>query len=406
MFLQAAGDCASGRVIARLYVVVFLALLMLLGLWGGLSVGKRAAYAGEHLDVVIHEVAWMGTQYSDWDEWIELYNATPSAIVLDGWTLTSTGSVYVDLSGTISAFGYFLLERDDRAVSDVQADQVYGGQHIGNLGEILVLRDETGRVIDTANDELGHGGGWAAGTNDPECTMERMDPAVPDVSDNWATNNGSRQNGLDGGGAPICGTPRAANSVSVGSLSPVWIYALHPYALRSTDEAIALLNPSTEPVALSGWGIADGGDAPDALLPAMDLLPGGVVWLADDADAFLASFGFAPDAAMSTVSCTVPLMSGSWPGFANTGDEAILFGPDGTEVDVLVYGDSTALLNGWIGDPVTYPLPGYSSRTPLCLALSSMVRCAKGICLASGWPIPDGSGTSIRERLRSRRRRL
>lgn len=357
---QAGAD--PGRASARLCAVIVLEFLMFAGLWGGLSTGKRAVYAGEHLDVVIHEVAWMGTQYSDWDEWIELHNVTSSPVVLDGWTLTSTGSVYIELSGTIPALGYFLLERDDRAVSDMPADQVYGGQHIANLGEILVLRDETGRIIDTANDELGHDGGWAAGTNDPECTMERLDPAAPDVSDNWATNNGSQQNGLDGGGAPLCGTPRAANSVSVRPASPVWIYALHPYALRSTDEAIALTNPNTKTVALDGWGIADDGEAPDALLPAIDLLPGRVVWLADDADAFLATFGFAPDAAIRAVTCSVPLMSGFWPGFANAGDEAVLFGPDSTEVDVLVYGESTAILDGWLGAPVAYPLSGFGSR--------------------------------------------
>ena len=349
------------RAAGRLCTVFVLAVLLLVGLWGGLLAGKRA-YAGQPLDVVIHEVAWMGTQYSDWDEWVELYNATSSPVVLEGWTLTSTGSVYVDLSGTIPARGFFLLERDDRAVSDLQADQVYGGQHIGNLGEILVLRDETGQTVDTANVELGHDGGWAAGTNDPECSMERIDPAASDANDNWATNNGSQQNGFDGGGVPICGTPRAENSVSVRPASSVWIYALHPYALRSADEAIALINPNADPVALDGWGIADGGDAPDALLPAIDLPPGSVVWLADDADAFLASFGFAPGAAMRTVTCSVPLMSGSWPGFANTGDEAILFDPNGAAVDALVYGDSTALLNGWLGDPVTYPLAGFGSR--------------------------------------------
>ena len=42
------------------------------------------------LDVVISEIAWMGTTASDDDEWIELYNNTGSSIDLTGWILRAT----------------------------------------------------------------------------------------------------------------------------------------------------------------------------------------------------------------------------------------------------------------------------------------------------------------------------
>ncbi|MBN1581272.1 MAG: lamin tail domain-containing protein, partial [Anaerolineae bacterium] len=104
-----------------------------------------------YLDIVINEVAWMGTAASDWDEWIELYNNTAADIDLSGWVLTSTGGVHISLHGVISAHSIYLMERDDRAVSDITAHLVYGGQRILNTGEELVLLDNVGHIIDTAN---------------------------------------------------------------------------------------------------------------------------------------------------------------------------------------------------------------------------------------------------------------
>ena len=66
-------------------------------------------------DVVINEIAWMGTLSSFNDEWIELFNNTGTPIDLTGWTLNSldgTPSITIP-SGSIDAGGYFLLERTD-----------------------------------------------------------------------------------------------------------------------------------------------------------------------------------------------------------------------------------------------------------------------------------------------------
>ena len=77
-------------------------------------------------DVVINEVAWMGTAANAADEWIELYNITAQNIDLTGWTLKSADtSPNITLSGSIPAHGFFLLERtNDTTVSDITADQI------------------------------------------------------------------------------------------------------------------------------------------------------------------------------------------------------------------------------------------------------------------------------------------
>jgi len=169
------------------------------------------------LDVVINEIAWMGTEADYRDEWIELYNNTDRDIDLTGWTLEAAdGTPSIMLSGTIPAKGFFLLERtDDKTVSDIQADQIYGNDGpvwaLKDEGETLFLKDPAGSPIDSANSD---GGTWPAGSKANRSSMERIDPLAPDSDANWATNDGVHRNGLNADGHPINGTPRARNSAT------------------------------------------------------------------------------------------------------------------------------------------------------------------------------------------------
>ncbi|MFB6272541.1 MAG: Ig-like domain-containing protein [Salinibacter sp.] len=182
-----------------------------------------AADAASAREVVINELAWMGTAASSYDEWIELHNPTDSAIDLAGWTLGSDdGSPDIELTGTIPSGGYYVLERtDDEAVSDVAADQIYTGT-LSNSGEALTLRDGSDNVIDRANRDSGNWPGGVNPSDDPDGwgTMERVDPSAPDDADNWATNDGTARNGLDAVGDPIHGTPGEANSVAELNAAP------------------------------------------------------------------------------------------------------------------------------------------------------------------------------------------
>jgi len=175
--------------------------------------------------VVVSEVAWMGTQASAHDEWVELYNATDEDIDISGWTLTwdeekespnviqfpapeegeeeTAGSV-------IPAHGFYVLERtDDDTISDIEADLIYTGA-LGNSGEKMVLYDGDGNIIDVVDATEG----WPAGDNSTKSTMERIDPLAKDSADNWATNDGQTINGLDADDSPINGTPGQPNSMS------------------------------------------------------------------------------------------------------------------------------------------------------------------------------------------------
>jgi phosphatidylserine/phosphatidylglycerophosphate/cardiolipin synthase-like enzyme len=157
-------------------------------------------------DVVISEVAWMGTTGSTANEWIELYNTTGSSISLTSWTLKALDNTpSVTLSGSIGAYSYYLLERtDDNSVPGITADKIYTGA-CGDGGEQLVLRDGGNTVIDTANQN----GSWFAGTTTNRASMSRTNVNVSGTtSSNWHTATTSYTIGL--------GTPRAAN-LSVGT---------------------------------------------------------------------------------------------------------------------------------------------------------------------------------------------
>jgi hypothetical protein len=155
-------------------------------------------FAENSLNVVINEIAWMGTSVSYNDEWIELYNNTNLLLNIDGWVLKAAdGTPEINLEGAIPANGFYLLERtDDNTVSSIPADQIYTGA-LGNSGEKLELYDGLGNLID----QVDSSSGWFSGDNSTKQTMERINSKVSgNDANNWQTNQNPG------------GTPKAINS--------------------------------------------------------------------------------------------------------------------------------------------------------------------------------------------------
>jgi hypothetical protein len=235
--------------------------------------------------VLINEVAWSGTLSSSGDEWIELFNPGPDPVNLDGWSLEDGNDMTVSLSGTLPPFGYFLLERtDDNTVADIAADRIYTG-NLHNGGDTLWLRDPSGAVVDSANQ---NGGGWPAGEASSRASMERI--GGDDSPGNWTTWNGLGAMAHDADGHLIHGTPRSANSMyyptptntvptPTGSIQPTTSHTpslqptTHPPGsvlineiawagtrASSSDEWIELMNTTHDSIDLTGWTLSDGGD--------------------------------------------------------------------------------------------------------------------------------------------------
>ncbi|MBL7142220.1 MAG: lamin tail domain-containing protein [Candidatus Pacebacteria bacterium] len=165
------------------------------------------------LGVVINEIAWMGTNSSANDEWIELYNNTTSTIDITGWRLVSSdGSPDITFStSSIPANDYYLIERtDDNTISNISADLIYVGD-LGDGGERLELWDSFGNLIDLVDCSSD----WFSGNSDTKRTMERINSnEYGSDSANWGNNNLVKYNGHDADNNFINGTPGTENSLS------------------------------------------------------------------------------------------------------------------------------------------------------------------------------------------------
>src|SRR3989344_2323315 len=153
-------------------------------------------------DVLINEIAWMGTASSANDEWMEIRNTTNQTINLTGWILSAQdGTPNITLSGSISPLGFYLLERtDETTLPDITADQIYTGA-LGNTGENLVLKNVSGTIIDQidgSNEWKINGASEIIGNNNTKETDQKM-------GSGWIT---------------ALATPRAQNSVNATVQAP------------------------------------------------------------------------------------------------------------------------------------------------------------------------------------------
>ncbi len=195
----------------KLLAVLFIPSIMLVFL------PLNRAYGTERGDVVINEIAWMGTAGGGGgDEWIELFNNTGYPVCLDNWSIEdesygSANQFITGISGIIPAKGYFLIEKDDDCIRNIPADFISPIMDLNDKGEKLTLKNGNKRVIDVVGRIRKP---WYAGVKKKPCySMERTDPACSGrARDNWHTNKGAVINGIDKKEKSINGTPGAKNS--------------------------------------------------------------------------------------------------------------------------------------------------------------------------------------------------
>jgi cardiolipin synthase len=113
------------------------------------------------------------------------------------------------------------------------------------------------------------------------------------------------------------------------------------YSLWDADEAVAIRNMSQHAVDLGAWRLTDGSASGSDIPPNTSIQPLQTAWFTGDAAAFEQQFGYPPDVTLA-----------DWPGFANDGDEVLLFDRNDLLVDVVVYGDEDTTTAGWTGSAV------------------------------------------------------
>jgi hypothetical protein len=108
-----------------------------------------------HAAIIINEIAWMGTENSANDEWIELYNNGGAQISIDGWVLKAGGGLEIVLAGAIGAGQYVVLERTDDNSAPGSAFMIYTGA-LSNTGDTLTLY----RADNAIEDSVAGGEDW------------------------------------------------------------------------------------------------------------------------------------------------------------------------------------------------------------------------------------------------------
>lgn len=136
----------------------------------------------ENKTIIINEIAWMGTEQSHYDEWMELKNITDKTINITGWQLKAeAGSPDIKLAGEIAPKGFFILERtDDNTLPQIKADMIYTGA-LNNKGETIRLINNKGETVDVIEAREG----WPAGDNQNKRTMERKKSGLPGEGAEW-----------------------------------------------------------------------------------------------------------------------------------------------------------------------------------------------------------------------------
>ncbi|MBU3918787.1 lamin tail domain-containing protein, partial [Patescibacteria group bacterium] len=214
----------------------------------------------EHFPVIFNEIAWMGTDESSVDEWIELKNISTSTVQLENWQILDKDEQIKVSFGRNDSLGpgeFYLLERtDNETVPHITADKIYVGS-LANSDETLRLFNSDCLLID----EIIATSSWPYGDNDEKRTMERGN----DLS--WHNYSGSGENG-------ILGTPKQENSQVLmvngysgqngdngqdndgqdNSATTTFANGLIISEVRAngTDEFVELYNPTDQEISLSG----------------------------------------------------------------------------------------------------------------------------------------------------------
>ena len=162
----------------------------------------------ETKSIIVNEVAWFGVSSACADhEWIEFYNPTNSLQSLEGWQLDldTNGLVQtVLLKGIIERGSYYLISHPNTFVSIVTPDMLLPlNIHLADTGARIVLKNESGVVVD----EIDQNQGWLGGVaGQYPYTLERMS------SSSWKSSDSVRYGVSSGLCGQMAGSPRMANN--------------------------------------------------------------------------------------------------------------------------------------------------------------------------------------------------
>lgn len=230
-----------------------------------ISLGLMFFPALTHAQVLLSEIAWMGTDADANNEWIEIYNFSNTPTDLTGWTLTSDdGSISVKLKGILAPHAVGVLERtDDTTLPDITALLTYTGRLVNEgVTPTLTLKDAGGTTSDQAIggpnwESIGGSnvkpkktaqrtrtGSWVTAAPTPGAeNAETNDPViVTDTNTTVETNTSTKKSSSGGGGGSSKSSP-AKKEVEI--VNPVLALAFEvPHTVYVNEEVHLEAKPS------------------------------------------------------------------------------------------------------------------------------------------------------------------
>ncbi len=156
----------------QVYAFIFLLAFSVFGL-------PAAASASEFSQIYITEINWAGSEKSNADEWIELFNPNGKSVDISGWVLTGSATAgdalsfsdetVIDAHSTLLIANYEL--GNEKTTLMVEPDFVTSSLSLPNTDLEILLTTPEGVVVDKA---VFGSGTPEFGSSDPKTSAERL----------------------------------------------------------------------------------------------------------------------------------------------------------------------------------------------------------------------------------------
>lgn len=182
--------------------------------------------AGSLANMIITEIYYNGPESgTDSTEFIELQNIGNTSVSLNGYSFTS-GITHTFSGGTVAPGAYFVIAIDSsgfRNTFGMNADAIWASGGLSNGGELIVLKDDFGRTVDSVD----------------------YDDSTP-----WPS--GSSAGNPDGGGASII----LCDSLADNSIGSNWSAAISPVSGVIVNGLQVFANPGMKGLCAAPMSIA------------------------------------------------------------------------------------------------------------------------------------------------------
>lgn len=235
-----------------------------------LVLGMLLLPAGANAQVIISEIAWMGTDAptnAHYCEWVELFNAGTEAVSLSGWKLaTADGGMNASLTGSIDPGAYILVERYTAnacpdPVAGIDGISVPFGSGLANAGETLLLRSSSAEIdrVDAASGWEETVGGDAAHKYTAQRTGDAWVTAAPTPGASNAAESVASEEESSSSSSSSSSSKKVANPVPYLVIEPGTDRTLSTGA-HATYRALVYDSKSTvRHHARISWAFGDGG---------------------------------------------------------------------------------------------------------------------------------------------------